>query len=320
MKTPFIYIILLFTALVLGSCSEEEVVKTPIASAKPQVAAATVSTLSFSWDAIADATQYGYRLLDAKGNAVAGDVTTALSCQITDLNYDTPYTFKLTSFAAYEGDKGNSSEVSIDARTNAQEKLVLTGVDYDDTTIPVTVWWDAVPEAYAYRYAYESADKSIYNEKTITSCEAVLPNQLAEGDYNFTLVALADTTQEEYINSDPYVFAFHMNGLPSYDLSWTSALDKENHTATLVDNLDETYVLKNYYGVDLVFTVSETTHKITFKSGGTLNGYYYTIETNLTGTYASARINVDKSTADIAGRTIKLVYTGPGNPTDVLTW
>ena len=49
-------------ALLLTSCSDDDLVKTPLPGTSITEGAKTVSTLNFTWEPIAGATQYAYEL------------------------------------------------------------------------------------------------------------------------------------------------------------------------------------------------------------------------------------------------------------------
>ena len=81
MKKELYRIFLMMTAIVFGlaSCSDDEVTKTPLLPTSISEGAKTVSTLSFSWTPVADATQYAYELKDEAGSVVLGGTTNTTS-------------------------------------------------------------------------------------------------------------------------------------------------------------------------------------------------------------------------------------------------
>ena len=85
----------LFTA-----CDDDELVTTPLDAPAISVGAATVSTLTFSWDKVANVSQYAYELKDPQGEFVKGDVTTANSASFTGLQPNTTYTLDVWAYGA----------------------------------------------------------------------------------------------------------------------------------------------------------------------------------------------------------------------------
>ena len=308
-------------ALMLLSCSNDDSTPTPIESPAVAQTSATVRTLSFQWDAVDGAMQYLYRLTDANGEEVTADVTSDTSCTIEDLDIDTEYTLSVQAYSVIGSGQSNSNATTITARTNAQQRLTQPEVQVDESTFPVSISWQAVEDAVAYTWKCTNlGGTTVAEKKETTQTSAALPGDLAEGEYQFTITALADASQEELIDSDPVTVQFFQQGLPIYDATLVSGLTSETYTdLQLTDNMNGTYTLTGYYGVDLTFKVS-TTGKLTFTSGGTLSGTTYSIKTNLTGANATVRINTSTSSADIDACTITLKLIGPGTPEDTITW
>ena len=94
-------------ALTMGitSCSDDEIVKSPLDSTSITEGTKTVSTLSFNWAPVNGATQYAYELSDPNGTVVLGGITSTTSLLATGLKVNTTYTLNVWSYAAVTGSK-----------------------------------------------------------------------------------------------------------------------------------------------------------------------------------------------------------------------
>ena len=92
MKTYRLYTLLALLGAMsfCTSCDDDEVVKTPLGTTSISSANATVSSLTFSWEAVSGATQYAYELRDPDEALVKGDVTTGLTATFTGLRTPAP--------------------------------------------------------------------------------------------------------------------------------------------------------------------------------------------------------------------------------------
>lgn len=106
---------MLIMAAGLSSCSDDDD-KTPLAS--PAVTCeATYDTLTFSWNAVANATNYGYQFCDAEGLAIEAGVTENRTVTFTELTPDTSYILKVWAFAGMDGDYSTEAS-SLTAKTD----------------------------------------------------------------------------------------------------------------------------------------------------------------------------------------------------------
>lgn len=69
-----IVMLLALMATALTSCSDDEVVKTPLNAPTLAEGIKTVSSLAFNWNAVDGATQYAYELRDPDGSLVLGNI------------------------------------------------------------------------------------------------------------------------------------------------------------------------------------------------------------------------------------------------------
>lgn len=97
-------IFLLSALCALTSCKDDEKVLTPLPAPEAGLYQATVSSLTFYWDKVANATQYAYELLDPEGDKVTGGVTEGTVAVLTGLKDNTDYKFTVWAYGPFEGD------------------------------------------------------------------------------------------------------------------------------------------------------------------------------------------------------------------------
>ncbi len=91
-------IFLLSALCALTSCKDDEKVLTPLPAPEAGLYQATVSSLTFYWDKVANATQYAYELLDPEGEKVSGGVTEGTVAVLTGLKDNTDYKFTVWAY------------------------------------------------------------------------------------------------------------------------------------------------------------------------------------------------------------------------------
>ena len=101
-------IFLLSALCALTSCKDDEKVLTPLPAPEAGLYQATVSSLTFYWDKVANATQYAYELLDPEGEKVSGGVTEGTVAVLTGLKDNTDYKFTVWAYGPFEGDYSKS--------------------------------------------------------------------------------------------------------------------------------------------------------------------------------------------------------------------
>lgn len=194
-------LILMVSAITLASCSDDNgcATLTSLSSSDIEVTENTVSKLTFTWKEVENATQYGYRLLDANGNVVDGGVTTGTTATFTGLSDNTDYTFELTAFAMY-GDKlwKNADPITLTETTKKIAPLDTPAPIAEVKESKVTVTWEEI----------ENADK--YYIKVTGSDDSVLNDTITEASYSFngtvgltySVSVSADTEAEAYSQSE----------------------------------------------------------------------------------------------------------------------
>ena len=84
-KIYSILLLLVMFCMGFSSCSSDDVEKTPLEAPTLTAGETKVSSLAFSWQPVAGASQYAYELYTEDGSVVLGDVTSATSMIATGL-------------------------------------------------------------------------------------------------------------------------------------------------------------------------------------------------------------------------------------------
>ena len=108
---------------IFTSCKDEDPVTTPLQTPTGEVYKATVSSLTFHWENIKDATQYGYELMDPENNVVYGDVTTGTTATFTGLKDNTTYTLNVWAYSSFGSSFEKSSIATLTGKTPAIVQL-----------------------------------------------------------------------------------------------------------------------------------------------------------------------------------------------------
>lgn len=192
-------LILTVPAGIMVSCSDDdEAVKTALSAPNVSVNGKTVSSISFSWQAIDGATQYAYEAKDGNECIVAGGTTSASSVKVTGLKPQTSYTFNFWAYAALDDSHTTSAVTSLTTTTNAVQQLSApTSVSYTQTTAGIELTWQAVDNASYYLIRYELND-SIRQDSTETATYTL--SALPVGKHKVWLRAMS--SDENYSNSE----------------------------------------------------------------------------------------------------------------------
>ncbi len=250
----------LLAALFLGafsSCKDEDVLTTPLSATSGELYNSTVSSLTFTWDKVANAVQYGYELKTENGTAVAADVTSGTSATFTGLKDNTTYLLDVWAYSAYGSQYEKSPVTTLTARTPAIVPLD-TPVLTVSTEGAATISWEAIKNASSYSYTCTSENGTEISGTTEETY--VTLNGLKTGDYTATVTALSE--EEAYSDSEPATatFSYVQVREESWRVNGTVNDGADNTwTATLVAWSDGSYTLKDWYnveGYDLEFTVN----------------------------------------------------------------
>ncbi len=275
MKKIYYMIVLgILACMSFGSCSSDDVVKTPLDTPSITQGETKVSSLAFSWNAVSGATQYAYELYDASDNLILGDVTSTTSVIATGLTPNTSYTLKVWAYAAVTGDKSTSPIATITATTNAVIPLDAPVPEASSANGGVTISWPAVEHATSYLYSYEDAEGTTVEGETETN--SITLTNLAIGTY--TIHITATSSDEAYSSSAPISLTFQRTKAEVWRKTgtYTSAALGESFTADIVAYDDGSYTIEAPYGVEdysISFTVPEGGTEISPLA--TADGGYY---------------------------------------------
>jgi hypothetical protein len=274
-----------FAVTTLTACDDDDVVKTPLDSPSAVVTDQGYSTLSFSWDKVANATQYAYELRDQSGELISGDVTSGTTATFTGLEDDTPYTLDVWAFAALYSEKNETSKIaSLTARTAAKTPIAAPqNLTAEVSGTQAAIKWDAVAEATSYEYSY--VHNYVETTGTVTT-NTLYITDLTEGTYSVSIYAVP--TAEDLKKSAAAVVSFTYEATNSDELwcrtgKYTSLDYNDTYDVDLVALKDGSYKLETwsgYPGYDLCFTV-DGSGNITFTNVASgyeswaASGYYY---------------------------------------------
>ena len=251
-------IFLLSALCVLSSCKDDDTVLTPLPAPEAGLYQATVSSLTFYWDKVANATQYAYELLNPEGDKVTGGVTEGTVAVLTGLKDNTDYKFTVWAYGPFEGDYSKSPVAEISGRTPAIVQLATPKL-----TVLVNggamATWDEVPNAthYVLTISINGGKESSWD---ITGTEMMIGN-LSTGTYTVTLKAVSD--DEAFSDSELATATFVIEKKEAWRVDGTFDDGAGNNwPVTMIVWNNGTYTLKDWYnveGYDLEFSVNDDT-------------------------------------------------------------
>lgn len=239
---------LLAFAALCAACSDDESTVTELPAPAPEVQG-DYSSLTFSWQPVEGATQYGYQLTDPAGAVVEADVTRLTTLTFPSLKAATTYTLEVWAYGPAYSSSGTSPVATLQATTQALLSLPAPVVTVSSQGTSTTVSWTPVEGAQQYSYALAGA-----GETRGTTTDTVLTfRHLDMGHYTATIRALVD--QEGYEPAgEPARQTFQVTverqELWRVDGTYESAVMGTTHTSTLVAYDDDSYVLLGWYGVE----------------------------------------------------------------------
>lgn len=257
MKKAYILLALL-CAGIFASCKDDDPVLTPLQTPSGEVYQATVSSLTFLWEKVQNATQYGYELKDSDGNVVAGDVTNGTTATFTGLKDNSTYTLDVRAYSEYGSQYEKSKVASLTGTTPAIVQLAAPSpaVTVDGAA---TITWEAVPNATGYAYTCTSENGTSLSGTT--SETSVTLYSLSSGVYSFNLKAVSDL--EAFSDSEEASVSFEIEKKESWRVDGSFDDGAGNKwPVTMVAWNNGTYTLKNWYnveGYDLEFSVNDDT-------------------------------------------------------------
>ena len=250
--------ILLSLGMAIGfsACDDNDDIRQALSSPSVSQENASYQSLSFSWNKIDNAVQYGYRLIDPNGIAIKADVTQKTSVKFTGLQPSTTYTLEVWAFAGLDSDYSTPPAVTLKATTDALVQLATPAVTATSDN-GLTFIWEAVPNAIDYSYTVVDAEGAVVESGTTRDTYLQLSG-LPNGDYTITVTALAHGgySQSEAGNATGTVL---ISELYRVEGIYRSAQLDSSWNATMVAYSDNTYSILSFYGVEgynLDFTVN----------------------------------------------------------------
>ena len=251
-------IFLLSALCVLSSCKDDDTVLTPLPAPEAGLYQATVSSLTFYWDKVANATQYAYELFSPEGDKVTGGVTEGTVAVLTGLKDNTDYKFTVWAYGPFEGDYSKSPVAEISGSTPAIVQLATPKLTVLVNGGAVATW-DEVPNATHYVLTI-SIDGGKESSWDITGTEMMIGN-LSTGTYTVTLKAVSD--DEAFSDSEPATATFEIEKKEAWRVDGTFDDGAGNKwPVTMIVWNNGTYTLKDWYnveGYDLEFSVNDDT-------------------------------------------------------------
>lgn len=168
----------------------------------PKVVSTSFKSLEFSWEPVANAVQYGYRLSNLSDKSVVATAVTRATSVTFDRGLEpaTTYNLEVWAFAAMEGEYSTPHSVSITAATDPLTKLTTPVVTLTTTTNSMSAQWEKVEHVDTYVFeVVSSSDNNVVKSGTSKRLSTSIKN-LSHGDYVFTIQAT--TTEEGFENSE----------------------------------------------------------------------------------------------------------------------
>ncbi|MCM1503668.1 MAG: fibronectin type III domain-containing protein [Muribaculum sp.] len=238
-------------ALILGaaSCSDDDAVKSALKDPAIQNVAESVSSLTFSWDKVEAATQYGYELTDPAGAVVSTDVTTSTSVKFTGLQPATTYTLSVWAYSEVYGDNGTSKIATLTGTTASTVQLSTPVLTVETAGGTATISWNAIAYADSYGYSYSlGGEEDVADSTPDTYLE--ITNLVAGKEY--TVSVCAESNNEVYTKSEVAKVTFTMTHSEIWrtEGTYTNAHLGTSYPVTMVAYDDESYALLAWYEVE----------------------------------------------------------------------
>lgn len=253
--------IFLLAAACMGafsSCSDDDdTLNGKLDKTNAEVLSQSVSSLSFTWKAIKNASQYAYELSDPDKNLVENGVTTDLAASFTNLQPNITYQLKVWAYGAYGSGYETSEPIYLTATTPAVVKLGMPEVKVVTSGATTTASWKSVEHAKKYEYYVKLKDSDkVLESGTVTDTEVALYGLV--GEYELGVKSLS--TSEAYSDSEYDKVEFKVEKREVWRTVGTFN-DGAGHTwkATIVAYSNDSYTILKWYGVegyDLEFSVT----------------------------------------------------------------
>lgn len=235
----------LLAVLIMASCSEEKTELTPLVTPSLNPATATVSSLTFTWDAVGNVSEYVYELRDPDGEISDGGVTSYTTVTLTGLKPSTVYTLNVWAYPAVGGPDKVSEVATITGRTADIVQLATPAVRAEVNGSSVTLSWTAVENAETYWYCHEDSEGNA-TEWEQTSSTSVKISALATGSHTF--LVYADSDDEAYSASGTASVPVEITRVERYRTTASFTYYGANWESTIIAYADGGYSVIEWYG------------------------------------------------------------------------
>ena len=253
--------IFLLAAACMGafsSCSDDDdTLNGKLDKTNAEVLSQSVSSLSFTWKAIKNASQYAYELSDPDKNLVESGVTTDLAASFTKLKPNTTYQLKVWAYGAYGSGYETSEPIYLTATTPAVVQLGMPEVKVVTSGATTTASWKSVEHAKKYEYYVKLKDSDkVLESGTVTDTEVALYGLV--GEYELGVKSLS--TSEAYSDSEFDKVEFKVEKREVWRTVGTFDDGAGNSwKATIVAYSNDSYKILKWYGnegYDFEFSVT----------------------------------------------------------------
>lgn len=232
--------------ILLEACSDDDP-KTPLATVNGEVSAVNYTSLTFSWDNVAGATQYGYELYAGEDSEPIAGVTQDTFKKFSGLEQNTEYTLKVWAYAAVDGAETTSEPVVLKGTTLAAKRLANPVIETEIEGRNVSVSWGEVADVEWYVYELESGGEVVEEDWTY-DCDLSFPG-LDPGVYTLTVEAVNEN--DAFISSKSSVtIMIESEEIWRVTGTYNSVLMGASWSATLVAYSDNSYSLIDWYSTD----------------------------------------------------------------------
>lgn len=308
----------------LTACSDDEVIQTPLDTPNVTNSELTVSSLTFTWDAVPNVSSYSCELSDPNGIQVAGLVTTSTTARFTGLLPNTTYTLNVYAYAAIGSSNTTSRVATLTATTASVIPLRMTTPTVSVNGTNATITWDEVEYAVSYTYSYLKDGETVNGSVTEPSLTL---RDLPLGTYRVAIAAVPDEEDEAHSASPEINVEVNITSVRNevwrrkgtyysyyYDDSWD---------ATLVYYSDNTYAILAFYdaeGYNLEFSL-DSSEGVQVQNYKYEDEYYkYVTAMNYSGEDYDIGIYEGDSYVDWSRNTIYLFTDWGYDDYDTFTW
>lgn len=288
MKLKFSYILLLgamMGTVIVGCNDNEEIVKTALQMPNASLQEKSYNALTFNWEKVTNAIQYGYVLTNASGKVIGESTTVKNTASFTGLLPNTEYILNVWAFPSVQSDYSTSPAFILTGKTDPLKKVDAPQPEAVQKSTKVVVSWDAIPVASSYTYVLSGPgiDKAVAVETTDTELTFT---GLEAGSFIFTVYASCTTGGYES-RSETSTVSFDYNPPMNWSAKGTItyqyySIGTQIPGILTYDDATDLYTLKGWCGVegyDFCFRVTSSGMSVV---GVDMNSdYCYPIPTGL---------------------------------------